>query len=298
MEVSTMTRTLKVTLTAFLITVFVGWSNPRVFSADEVFYAWEDASGNRYVTVQSQKAVNPETIYPNHPEIQFIAVDVKSPIRLRPGFQSHTYRFVKQVKTTYSLVDNNEKPVVFLIGETHLGESQEAVAKLACDLIKEYEIDAVLLEQPDHFKFDWSKYKSLEENPKQAIAALQQRMLGDASQRIAIELGKYKKYFDEGVETEEDWMRIQRRIYADFGEAGLKELIQILETQAPEVNSANESYDKSESISAFDYLYLMLNLQGIRIPFHNLESDELRKQFVFPSSTDQESINKALDARV
>ena len=241
------------------------------------FYLWEDDSGNSYVTVKSTKPVDPKTIYPQAPDIELIPVDKEVPIKPGKGFQIKTYRLVQKFKKSCKIVENNDLALIYLIGETHLGESQKDVAKIMCDLIKENDIDAIFIEQPDHLDYNWANYRSLEKEPKKAIAILREQMLFDSQRKSDYNFGKYKKYF-KGLNR--DIKEISRKIYNDYGNEGISEVSHMIKSQQEEVKKTFNVYERSEYISAADYFYIMLNLQGINIPFHNLESVKLRKEFM------------------
>jgi len=259
------------------------------------FYLWEDDSGNSYVTVKSTRPIDPKTIYPQAPEIEFIPVDKDVPIKSDQGFQIKTYRLVQKIKKARKIVDNHLS-IIYLIGETHLGESQKDVAKIMCDLIKEHEIDAIFIEQPDHLNYSWANYRSLEKEPKKAIAILRERMLADSRRKSEYSFGKYKKYFKD---DNRDIKEIERRIYNDYGNDGIRKVNEMIKSQGEELKNTFDIYDRSEYVSAADYFYIMLNLQGIKIPFHNLESAKLRKEFMteLKSKSSSRSMDDALEAR-
>ncbi len=263
------------------------------------FYVWGDESGNSYVTVKSQTRVDPKTVYPEHPEIELLLVNKKVPIKQEPGFQMHTYRMVKSIRKSYKIVPNDYSTIVYLIGETHLGEPQKNVAKIMYELINKHEIDAILLEQPDHLYFKWENFKDFEKVPGKAIAVLRDRMISDANRKSDYNWGKYRKYFKDVNLTSRE---ISKKIYDDFGEAGIQEVNEIINAESPQVNATLEVYEKSESISAADYFYIMLNLQGINIPFHNVESIKLRTEFdewmkQRENQSSPDPIDEALDRR-
>ncbi|KJU81628.1 hypothetical protein MBAV_006190 [Candidatus Magnetobacterium bavaricum] len=188
-------------------------------------------------------------------------------------------KLTNETEAVYSLSNNSAHRTIFLIGETHLGKSQKAVAKKIVELINTYEIDAIFIEQPETLKFNWSKYETLSNQPDKAIAALQERMIKDADRPMSLDLGKYQVYFDKAKpKTKEEIMAVLEQIYVDYGEEGAKEAISML-NKLPDVSKTNKLYEESKYISAADYLYVMLNLKGIKLPFHNIESDKLRKKF-------------------
>ncbi|MBF0538278.1 MAG: hypothetical protein HQL03_08515, partial [Nitrospirae bacterium] len=276
-----------ITIVASLIAVFV--FRERIFAPkpiENVVFVWNDASGQQYVTTQTQEALAPEKIYPDHPAIKLVKVDdIKTPLKDKVGFTTVTYKLADETEAVYSLSDNGGRRTIFLIGETHLGKSQKEVAKKIVNLINTYEIDAIFLEQPETLKFDWSGYETLSNQPDKAIAALQERMIKDADRPMQLELGKYKVYFDNAKpKTKEEIMAVLEKIYADHGEEGAKEVIAML-NKLPDVSETNKLYEESKYISAADYLYFMLNLKGISIPFHNIESATLRTKFSDSLST-------------
>ncbi|MBF0458796.1 MAG: hypothetical protein HQK99_12980 [Nitrospirae bacterium] len=177
------------------------------------------------------------------------------------------------------LVKNPNSTVFFIVGEMHLGKSQKDVAKVVVDLINEYEIDAVFVEQPDELQYNWSAFSELAADKAKAIAVLQNQMLKDADQSTSFDWGIYKKYFEnKSLKTDKDLENILREIYKDHGEAGMKDIEKIFK-EAKSASGAWKSYKESKTVSAADYLYIMLNLQGIKMPFYNIESKKLRDEF-------------------
>ncbi len=146
-------------------------------------YEWQDDAGNSYVTVKSTNPVDPKEIYPHAPGLEFIPVDKEGPCKSEKGFQIKTYQLVKKIKKTSKIVENNSPAVIYMVGETHLGNSPKQVAKIMANLTKKHEIDAIFLEQPDHLIYNWENFQSFEKNPGMAIAALRQRMLSDAGRK-------------------------------------------------------------------------------------------------------------------
>lgn len=261
-------------------------SDRDVFQA----YTWIDDSGNSYLTIQSKNPIPPDAALPKGNTIKAVPANVRAPFRERAGFQTATYQLVSPTQTTLQLNEGPTSPHIYLVGETHLGKSQKEVAEILCKLIREHEIDAIFVEQPDDINYDWSKFKSLAENPRQTIAAVQYRMLSDADKVVAppkLNMGKYDKYFKEGdITTDEGVKQILMNIYRDHGESGAREAMGLLEKQEailkrmePKVKASEQQYDRSEYLSATDYLYLLLNVQGIRLPFYNVDSPALRKEF-------------------
>jgi len=117
-------------------------------------YEWQDDAGNSYVTVKSTNPVDPKEIYPHAPGLEFIPVDKEGPCKSEKGFQIKTYQLVKKIKKTSKIVENNSPAVIYMVGETHLGNSPKEVAKIMADLTKKHEIDAIFLEKPDHLSYN------------------------------------------------------------------------------------------------------------------------------------------------
>ena len=120
--------------------------------------------------------------------------------------------FSQSTEVSYPLNSNSSAPVVYLFGETHLGDSQKKVAENIVSLLKETEIDAIMIEQSDKLKYDWSKFKNLESDPDKAIAALQEQMINDA-ERTNSKLDKFRKYYEgKNIETQEEKMALIQAI--------------------------------------------------------------------------------------
>lgn len=242
-------------------------------------YAWNDDRENSYITIHSRQTIKPASLFPDHSWLIFQEVNKKIRLKSKPGYRIQTYRLLEERNESSYLTDAGKKGMIYLIGESHIGTSQIEVAKIICRLIKEQEIDVVLLEQPENRKFIWNTYRSLERQPEKTIAALQQRMLGDAQRKFSIELGKYQSYFSEDKpKTKEEFEQTLNRIAQDHGRQGMEEAVNILK-DLPEVGESWSIYNNSKYVSAADYLYIMLYLQGLKIPFFNIESLKFRLQF-------------------
>jgi len=214
-----------------------------------------------------------------------------------PVPSSSTFRVLERAESTTALSEYS-KPVIHLIGETHLGKSQETVARVACGLLSDYEIDAVMLEQPDHLKFDWSPFARLEAQSQGAIAALQHEMLKDAEEMKLVEFGKYEPYLRK-LQNRVPPNEVQKEIISKHGERGLNEFLDLLKGLEPQAKQYKR-YEEGRFVSAADYLYVMLNLQGVDLPFHNVDSEELRSKFKLeklPDAQDPARVNASLNAR-
>jgi len=243
-------------------------------------YSWKDLSENRYITIIASESINPNNIFKNN-SIAFIPEKKLLPIKIKPDYKAYTYRLVKIDRTNTSIYSISSNPkVIYLIGETHLGKSQKEVVKILQNLFQKHEIDAVFLEQPDKFQFNWSNYKNLEKEPLKAIKVLEENMINNSEMSFSYNFGIYQKYFDNGdPSTKDGLMEISNKILEDYGESGLIEVNRIIEEQSERVKTSNNIYKNSKYISAADYFYIMLNLKGINIPFHNVESKKLRDKF-------------------
>ncbi|KWT83008.1 hypothetical protein [Candidatus Magnetominusculus xianensis] len=260
---------------------------------EDIVYAWQDDSGQQYVTTQTRDSLAPENIYPGHAEVRLIKVDgTASPLKTKTGYITVTYKLVNPPVAVYQLAENSGHRTIYLIGETHLGKSQKAVAKIITDIINTYEIDAIFLEQPESLNYDWSKYKSLEGQPDNAIYALQEQMLIDAEKPMQLDFGKYQKYYDDAKpKTKEELIAVMKQIVTENGEEGLLIVKAALENLT-KIDETHKYYEESKYISAADYLYIMLNLKGIKIPFYNVESDSLRSDFKSTLSSSHDTTDR------
>lgn len=154
----------------------------------------------------------------------------------------------------------------------------------------------MFLEQPDTLNFDFAPFQQLASAPDAAIAALQQQMLDDAGRPLDYELGKFQTHIDSYRKHKDD-ARLNAEIERAFGSGGINDLNQMFTDQKGKVDATMELYQHSEYISAFDYLFLMLNLQGIRTPFWNIESLERRNAFSVPETAEPAVIAQALAPR-
>ncbi|MEO5334275.1 MAG: hypothetical protein H7839_19855 [Magnetococcus sp. YQC-5] len=259
---------------------------PRVFH-------WSDSNNHAMVTIHAQGNVDPTDYFINDKEIIFTRSEILPPIPTPNSFTAHTFQVRKVTNISKSLFGLKNKPVVHLVGETHLGKDQIHVAKIILSLINNREIDAILLEQPETLKFDWSRYKSLENSPDKTIAALQSLMLADAaeSEKTELNLGNYQKYFNN-ITNQKSLDDAIKNLFKEHGETeGLKALetlskeIERIEDLNNKNNSVEKRYKESRYFSAADYLYIMLNLKKIKIPFFAIENINARQQF-------EENMNK------
>lgn len=210
-----------------------------------------------------------------------------------PVRQTASYRLLEQVAV--ETLAPPVRPMVFVIGETHLGPSQIAVARVMADLFAKEEIDAVLLEQPDMLSFDWQKYKEIQGDPDRTIAAVQQRTIDDASRKVDYDVGRLQVAWDAYL-RHRDTSRLTRDLQR-YGSGAVDELQQQMEAQNHEIEATMGVYNKSEYVSASDNLFVMLRAKGIGTPFWNIESKELRDAFAIPEDATPASIAQALVPR-
>jgi hypothetical protein len=84
------------------------------------------------------------------------------------------------------------------------------------------------------------------------------------------DLAPFLPYLKDAKTDADDQAAISK-IERDFGPSARAQLQAAMDTE--------ERYEKSQYVSATDYIYIALHLEGVPIPFHNLESRQLRDQF-------------------
>jgi hypothetical protein len=224
-------------------------------------YIWKDSSGNVFVGFDSNAKLSaPESIGPRS-DLTAVPADVSVPSAPLKGLTRQVFQLERQKSVAASITDAGTQDL--LVGETHLGMSQLEVARTLCRLLSDFEIDAIFVEQPDDLQYDWAHFQSLEQRRAAALEALQYRMVQDAR----ADLAPFLPYFKDAKTDEEALSKIE----AQFGPSGGARLQAAMETE--------ERYEKSKYVSASDYIYVALHLDGLSIPFHNIESRKLRDEF-------------------
>ncbi len=249
-------------------------------------FRWQDAAGTSFITVQSKADVDPKSLFTDVANLEFKAVNQTSPIAIPQGWQSKTYQIFMTQTVSQKLTPTFNQPVIYLIGETHLGPVQKQVARVMSDLIRDKEIDAVFIEQPNDLVYRWDSFKKLENNRTNVLAVLQTEMAKQADEALmkAPSFGEFETYFNS-LKTDnspEAVKAVLMRIMQDHGESGLKRAIETIKSRKEAIQKGkviHDNYENGRYISASDYVYIMLNLQGLNIPFHNLESVEEREKF-------------------
>ncbi|MGZ3790659.1 MAG: hypothetical protein ACXVCQ_19200, partial [Bacteriovorax sp.] len=101
-----------------------------------------------------------------------------------------------------------------------------------------------------------------------------------ASIKAASNLRKFEKYLQplEFNNTPEALNAALTEIHKDHGESGVKSVLESIATLEKRAETYDD-YENSRYISAADYLYIMLSLQGLNIPFHNIESRKEREKY-------------------
>jgi hypothetical protein len=135
--------------------------------------------------------------------------------------------------------------VVHLLGEVHLGNSQLQVARTSCALLTKYEIDAILLEQPDDLAFE-THYSVAD--PQAAITQMQYAAFELAA---AADAGKeIPDYLQEERFRGKTFGQILPMIAAEKGAAEATRVEEIL----IKASVANELYRTNKYVSSADYL--------------------------------------------
>jgi peptidoglycan hydrolase-like protein with peptidoglycan-binding domain len=250
--------------------------------ASRLFY-WHDESGASFATVETEANVNPQDFVLDSSGFAFELVDIESPTTPPSGWKATTYRVFAVETATKTLVADGKQATVYLIGETHVGASQHQVAKVLARLVREKEIDAILVEQPDDLSFKWQHFVGFEHNPQQAIAIMKEAMGTQSVHFLSADpgFGSYDSYFKD-AEDENDLYAALDQIRRKEGEIGVRKAIHALQTRNSVMErhqTAMSDYEESRYISAADYFYVMANLKGVRLPFHPIESPELRADF-------------------
>ncbi|MBF0416119.1 MAG: hypothetical protein HQL79_10185 [Magnetococcales bacterium] len=268
-------------------------ANSKEFSDNKInednlrIYHWRGTENQTFITIHAKGRFEPEKFFSGQNGIIADPSHASPPISPPDGFIAYTYELKRVVTASQTLLGPRGLPLVYLIGETHIGKSQISVAKIIMKLIRENEIDAILLEQPDTIQFDWSKYRSLEAQPDKVIAALQAAMLSDSEGFVKSKpnFGIYGQYLNN-FKSKEDLEKGLSRLAEEKGETELTKAIKIIEEEFDRLGKIHdrskpiwERYEKSMSVSAADYLYITLHLKGKPIPFHGIEGSVVRSQF-------------------
>jgi hypothetical protein len=248
-------------------------------------YAWRDSSGSVYLALDSTSAFPAAESVAPQPGLVAVPANVTIPSPVHNGFTRKVFQLERQRKASVAIAESATIQD-FLVGETHFGKSQLEVARTLCRLLRDFEIDAIFVEQPDDLQYDWSHFTSLEQRPDQAIAALKYRMVQDAQADPA----PFLPYLKD-VKTDADQAAAISKIERDFGPSGPAQFQAAMDME--------DRYEKSGYMSATDYLYVALHLQGVSIPFHNLESRKLRERFIADSehATSIEDLRPDIAAR-
>ncbi len=233
-------------------------------------FHWKNAEGTALLTVQSKTEINPKTLFSNAANLEFKLVDQTPSIVIPKDWKSQTYQVFKSQAKSQKLIQKSDQSIIYLVGENHIGQAQKKVADVVAELIRDKEIDAIFIEQPDDLYYNWDSFKGLESNPTKAIAVFQTEMKKQADDTfLNPTITKSLRNLKSNDSIADNPMTAFIQLEQKLGEKGLESLM-----KAMEVKSA---YEKSEYISAADYLYIMLNLQGLNIPFHNIESRKERE---------------------
>ncbi|MDH5650012.1 MAG: hypothetical protein OEY67_10205, partial [Gammaproteobacteria bacterium] len=208
-------------------------------------YAWQDSKGFQYLTVEYKGHFSAESISPNKPGFAFLPVEA-SPFLAREGYAQKTFQVVRFLGEArpQALI----KPIVYLIGETHIGKSQIRVAKELKRLIETHRIDAILLEQPEDKKFNWELFKPLTQNPRRALVALQRRMLRDSKGSFNYNYGRYDKYFTN-VKDNASFKKAIMSVAKIYGIPTAKRLIDSLTRQSRHIKNDYKRYKDGKYIS-------------------------------------------------
>lgn len=257
-------------------------------------YVWKDPTkDNSYLAVLGPSDFDPARLFPEKTDLRFQLTDVKAPLAAPgsgSGVHMAVYTIAKHITSRHSLTDPSGVTMVHLFGEKHLGRSQLEEAALICKMLREQEIDAIFLEQPDNLHFDWSQFEQLKANPGQAIAALQYQMQSDAESVPDMRLGRYDPYFRKGdITTPGGLAAIEDKIREVYGDDAVDDFRTRANEQlrAEETSPGGRAYANSEYISAADYLYVMTNLRNMGIPFHNVDKEGLRDSYEPDGGLDQ-----------
>ncbi|MBF0339509.1 MAG: hypothetical protein HQL95_00930 [Magnetococcales bacterium] len=246
-------------------------------------FQWKNSFGNEMLTIHTKEKIHHNELFSNKSEYKFKPTTEKGPLPPPSGWMEETFQVLRTEVKTKQLLNQSNRPVVYIVGESHLGPVQKTVTQVLVTLINEKEIDAVLLEQPDNLNFGLDRYAEFNNNPDKAIASMQFQLINqaDAFNIKPKSLGKYSEYFTN-VKSEEDVMMALTQINSKFGEKGIKEAMSLIQSRLDSIEKLEKletDYNSSRYISASDYLYIMTQLKGLRLPFHAIESVEERDKF-------------------
>jgi hypothetical protein len=231
-------------------------------------YEWRDASGAVYLVHETDAQGTDDTPKLSDPNVVPVATQIAVPYTTGLKMRARTYRLYHQAKVSFRLpLTANVSDL--LIGETHFGPSQIRVARTMTELLRRDEVDAVFVEQPDDLNYDWTKLASLEGDRSGAIAAIQRRMIEDAS----ADINPFIPYLKNASSDQDALAEIQRRLGPSARQ------------NAEAAFATSDRYEKSEYVSAMDYDYVALRLLGRTMPFHNVESRKRRDEFEARSAT-------------
>jgi hypothetical protein len=235
-----------------------------------MYVSWTDG-GRTYIAAKGTSDFDPATKFAGS-ALRYQPAD--SPAFL--GQNSRTFTITSAALSrsigTLSLA-RHDGLIVHLIGEVHLGGAQVQVAKTSCAILAKYEIDGVLLEQPDDAAFDWQDFSFVNDKDS-AIAQLQYATFVLASAADAAEqIPSYLR--TEPYRSAKNGQELLQMITAAKGEEEAVRVASIL----MRAGVANELYKTHKYISAADYLYVLSRLKGFAIPFYGIESSALRDAF-------------------
>ncbi len=197
------TRKNKIFIITALIAAIALFLAYHFYTHQQKVYSWIDEQNHLLVMIESKTNTNLPNYLSKDEMIRFEIVKdpILLPLKKKEGFQYTVYKaqYPKKERISF-LLSAAPKPRIFLIGETHLGKSQLEVAEVVCSLIREFEIDAILLEQPDNVNPDFdSYYAQLRTDPERVINTLCYQMISQANEVKGCdeEVEKYQKIFAE-----------------------------------------------------------------------------------------------------
>ncbi|MDQ3280175.1 MAG: hypothetical protein M3Q69_02040 [Acidobacteriota bacterium] len=167
------------------------------------------------------------------------------------------------------------KPIVHVLGEAHIGGSQISVAQVLCKLLREHEIDALLVEQAENTRFNPPRPADGKE-AEDRIAALQYALV------------RLSSGFDFAVKN-------AKQVQASVA-AGTTPSRKVTD-RFRDASIASQLYEKNASISAMDYVFAASHLRGKPLPMYGIESAELRKQFSELDDQDSPEADRLMQQR-
>lgn len=284
---------------------------------------WSEGEGEFLTALGGAVDVAPAKLIENESDFSLVEVAQLPSFLAGTAENAKTYK-IKGKRIEASLTAEQEK-TVYLIGEAHIGDSQIRVAKALTDLLRDRELDAIMVEQPSDGKIDWSDFAELESRSDQVIANLQAVLLKDSSDysttmnaiapiRKLQESPRGKRWFDflSKVDSGTTVVEVVSEITREQGEDAaidftsyLKERSEVYQRLVNDTaNSAAleryinlmEDYESNLYLSATDYAYAMLNLKGVNIPFYFVEDRAEREYFHrnFTDSRERKIVNRQL----